>query len=112
MANLAHAISEFQSGGLSQDEFIAQLDSTLTKDSVGSARLLEILGEAHTHMPLPPEVYAEVQRRIERMAGTNLTLGGGETRVQTTPRYPASSADVAQGIAASAGQSGAPAGPQ
>jgi predicted Ser/Thr protein kinase len=112
MANLAHAISEFQSGGLSQDEFIAQLDSTLTKDSVGSARLLEILGEAHTHMPLPPEVYAEVQRRIERMAGTNLTLGGGETRVQTMPRYPASSAGVPRGPAVSVGQSGTSAGPQ
>jgi serine/threonine protein kinase len=115
MANLAHAISEFQSGGLSQDEFIAQLDSTLTKDSVGSARLLEILGEAHTHMPLPPEVYAEVQRRIERMATTNMTLGGGETRVQTTPRYAASSAHIQRGLAASAGhsgQAGAPAGPQ
>jgi hypothetical protein len=116
MANLAHAISEFQSGGLSQDEFIAQLDSTLTKDSLGSARLLEILGEAHTQMPLPPEVYAEVQRRIERMAGTNLTLGGGETRVQTTPRYPASypaaSAKVPAVSAVSAGQSGAPAGAQ
>ncbi|MGF6722024.1 putative Ser/Thr protein kinase [Paraburkholderia sp. GAS41] len=87
MANLAHAISEFQSGGLSQDDFIAQLDSTLTKDSVGSARLLEILGEAHTHMPLPPDVYAEVQRRIEQMSGTNLTPSGGETRVQTTPHY-------------------------
>jgi predicted Ser/Thr protein kinase len=116
MANLAHAISEFQSGGLSQDDFIAQLDSTLTKDSLGSARLLEILGEAHTHMPLPPEVYAEVQRRIERMAGTNLTLGGGETRVQTTPRYsasyPAASANVPAGSAVSAGQSGVPVGAQ
>ncbi|WP_090682355.1 serine/threonine-protein kinase [Paraburkholderia phenazinium] len=108
MANLAHAISEFQNGELSQDEFIAQLDSTLTKDSVGSARLLEILGEAHTHMPLPPEVYAEVQRRIERMSSTNLTLGGGETRVQTTLQYPASSARVPAGSAVSGGQVGAP----
>jgi hypothetical protein len=112
MANLAHAISEFQSGGLSQDEFIAQLDSTLTKDSLGSARLLEILGEAHTQMPLPPEVFAEVQRRIERMASTNLTLGGGETRVQTTLRYVAPSASVPAGSAVNAGQSGAPSGAQ
>ncbi|MGF6643883.1 putative Ser/Thr protein kinase [Paraburkholderia sp. GAS82] len=105
MANLAHAISEFQNGELSQDDFIAQLDSTLTKDSVGSARLLEILGEAHTHMPLPPEVYAEVQRRIERLSGTNLTLGGGETRVQTTPRYSASLAGSPAQSASGAGQS-------
>ena len=110
MANLAHAISEFQSGGLSQDDFIAQLDSTLTKDSVGSARLLEILGEAHTHMPLPPEVYAEVQRRIEQMGSTNLPLGGGETRVQTTPRY--SSADYHAGSAVSGAHVGAPSGAQ
>jgi predicted Ser/Thr protein kinase len=108
MANLAHAISEFQSGGLSQDEFIAQLDSTLTKDSVGSARLLEILGEAHTHMPLPPDVYAEVQRRIEQMAGTNLTQGGGETRVQTTPFYPTSFAEIPTGSARGARQTGQP----
>lgn len=105
MANLAHAISEFQNGELSQDDFIAQLDSTLTKDSVGSARLLEILGEAHTHMPLPPEVYAEVQRRIERLSGANLTLGGGETRVQTTPRYSASLAGSPAQSASGAGQS-------
>ena len=108
MANLAHAISEFQNGELSQDDFIAQLDSTLTKDSVGSARLLEILGEAHTHMPLPPAVYAEVQRRIERLSGTNLTLGGGETRVQTTPRYPASPASGQTRSAGSTGQAGQP----
>lgn len=108
MASLAHAIRELQSGELSQDDFIAQLDSTLTKDSVGSARLLEILGEAHNRLPLPPEVYAEVQRRIEQMSGTtHLTLSGGETRVQTTPRYVP---PVSVSASASASASGDPSG--
>jgi eukaryotic-like serine/threonine-protein kinase len=105
MASLAHAISEFQSGGLSQDDFIAQLDSTLTRDSVGSARLLEILGEAHTRMPLPPEIFAEVQRRIEQMAATNLP-DGGQTRVQTIPSYPPTDPFGSTRLAASAAPEG------
>lgn len=86
MASLAHVIRDFQSGALTQDAFVAQLDSTLTTEGLGSARLLEILGEAHTRKPLPPDLYAEVRRRIEQMPVSNLAAAGGEeTRVQTVP---------------------------
>ncbi|WP_109477731.1 serine/threonine protein kinase [Paraburkholderia sp. C35] len=88
MASLAHVIRDFQSGALTHDAFVAQLDSTLTTEGVGSARLLEILGEAHTRTPLPPDLYAEVRRRIEQMPVSNLAPAGGEeTRMQTVPDH-------------------------
>ena len=64
MANLAHLIRDYQSGALSHDAFVAQLDSTLTTEGLASARLLEILGEAHARVPLPADLHAEVRRRI------------------------------------------------
>jgi len=100
MASLAHVIRDFQSGALTQDAFVAQLDSTLTTEGVGSARLLEILGEAHIRKPLPPALYAEVRRRIEQMPVSNLAAAGGEeTRMQTVaepppPPPPARSSDT------------------
>ncbi|GJH02176.1 serine/threonine protein kinase [Paraburkholderia terrae] len=91
MASLAHVIRDFQSGALTQDAFVAQLDSTLTTEGVGSARLLEILGEAHVRKPLPPALYAEVRRRIEQMPVSNLAAAGGEeTRMQTVTEPPTS----------------------
>lgn len=82
-------IRDFQSGALTQDAFVAQLDSTLTTEGVGSARLLEILGEAHIRKPLPPALYAEVRRRIEQMPVSNLAAAGGEeTRMQTVAEPP------------------------
>ncbi|CAD6543190.1 Serine/threonine-protein kinase PknD [Paraburkholderia sabiae] len=88
MASLAHVIRDFQSGALTQDAFVAQLDSTLTTEGVGSARLLEILGEAHVRKPLPPDLYAEVRRRIEQMPVSHLAAAGGEeTRMQTVPDH-------------------------
>ena len=88
MASLAHVIRDFQSGALTQDAFVAQLDSTLTTEGVGSARLLEILGEAQVRKPLPPDLYAEVRRRIEQMPVSNLAAAGGEeTRMQTVPEH-------------------------
>lgn len=88
MTSLAHVIRDFQSGALTQDAFVAQLDSTLTTEGVGSARLLEILGEAHVRKPLPPDLYAEVRRRIEQMPVSNLAPAGGEeTRMQTVPDH-------------------------
>jgi protein kinase-like protein len=85
MANLAHLIRDYQSGALSHDAFVAQLDSTLTTEGLASARLLEILGEAHARVPLPADLHAEVRRRIEQLPVSNLAGGGEETRVQTTP---------------------------
>src|SRR5690349_6409834 len=88
MASLAHVIRDFQSGAITQDAFVAQLDSTLTTEGVGSARLLEILGEAHTRTPLPPDLYALVRRRIQQMPVSNLAAAGGEeTRMQTAPEH-------------------------
>ncbi|QYD71267.1 protein kinase [Paraburkholderia edwinii] len=88
MANLAHLIRDYQSGALSHDAFVAQLDSTLTTDGMGSARLFDVLREAHSHTPLPADLYAEVHRRIEQLPVSNLAAAGGEeTRVQTTPGH-------------------------
>ncbi|MGF6601527.1 serine/threonine protein kinase [Paraburkholderia sp. GAS448] len=96
MASLAHVIRDFQNGGLSRDEFVAQLDSTLTTEGLSSARLLEILGEAHTRMPLPSELYAEVRRRIEQLPVSNLAAGGEETRVLTaTEQTPSLTSGIA-----------------
>ncbi|WP_118183424.1 serine/threonine protein kinase [Paraburkholderia phosphatilytica] len=82
MTSLAHAIHDYQSGTLTQDAFVAQLDNTLTTEGLGVARLLDILREAHTNKPLPQDLYAEVRRRIEQMPVANLA-GGEETRMQT-----------------------------
>jgi eukaryotic-like serine/threonine-protein kinase len=88
MANLAHLIRDYQSGALSHDAFVAQLDSTLTTDGMGSARLFDVLREAHAQTPLPVDLYAEIHRRIEQLPVSNLAAAGGEeTRVQTTPGH-------------------------
>jgi eukaryotic-like serine/threonine-protein kinase len=88
MANLAHLIRDYQSGALSHDAFVAQLDSTLTTDGLDSARLFDVLREAHARMPLPADLYAQVHRRIEQLPVSNLAAAGGEeTRVQTTPGH-------------------------
>ncbi|MBP0595191.1 protein kinase [Paraburkholderia sp. LEh10] len=103
MASLAHVIRDFQSGALTQEAFVAQLDSTLTTEGLGSARLLEILGEAHIRKPLPPDLYALVRRRIEQMPVSNLAAAGGEeTRMQTVPERlmtppPAKTSDASGG---------------
>lgn len=81
MASLAHAIRSFQSGGLSHNEFFAQVDRVLASDQANSARLLEILGDEHTRIQLPPDVYAELQRRAERQAETKHSLNTNETRM-------------------------------
>lgn len=83
MASLAHVIREFRNGDLSHDEFFALLDTTLTTDSVSSAQLLAILVEEHARAPLPADLYEEARRRIQRVASSNLTVGGEDTRVQT-----------------------------
>lgn len=95
MAGLANAIRIFQSGGLSHHEFLAQVDRALAGDPANSARLLEILDEEHTHFPLPPEVYAEVQRRIEHREGVEAAPGGNEPRLQPH----ATSRSLPQGLA-------------
>lgn len=106
MADLSHAIRAFQTGGLSPHEFLAQIDRVLATDRTDYARLLEILGEEHTKLPLPPEVYAEVRRRIEHLAEPDQNVGDDHTRMQLNPalRFPPGEAaaplpdDRAEGI--------------
>jgi eukaryotic-like serine/threonine-protein kinase len=105
MANLAHVIRDFQNGALSHDAFVAQLDSTLTTEGASSARLMQILGEAHARMPLPADLYAEVQRRIERLPVSSVA-GGEETRMQTMPGQTATPAAASTGTSGS--MSGSP----
>lgn len=83
MATLTHAIHIFQRGGLSQAEFLAQIDHALATDGKNSAELLDILSEEQTKFPLPPDVYAEVQRRIEHRGESEQGQVGEETRMRT-----------------------------
>ncbi|MEA3085187.1 MAG: eukaryotic-like serine/threonine-protein kinase, partial [Paraburkholderia sp.] len=109
MASLAHVIRDYQNGELSRDEFVAQLDSTLTTEGLGPTQLLEMLGVAHRKAPLPDDLYAEVRRRIEQLRVSNVAAGGEETGIQTTveipPVHSASSASSA-GAASAAGTAG------
>lgn len=66
MASLAHAIQSFQNGGLSHNELYAQVDRELASDEDNTTRLKEILDDEYTRIQLPPDVYAELQRRAER----------------------------------------------
>ncbi|CAE6741575.1 serine/threonine protein kinase [Paraburkholderia haematera] len=88
MASLAHVIRDYQNGELSRDEFVAQLDSTLTTEGLGPTQLLDMLGVAHRKSPLPDDLYAEVRRRIEQLRVSNVAAGGEETGMQTTVEIP------------------------
>ncbi|HZX31894.1 MAG TPA: serine/threonine-protein kinase, partial [Rhodocyclaceae bacterium] len=85
MANLANTIRTFHSGALSPNEFLAQVDRVLASDKANPAHLLEVLKEEHTNFPLPPEVYAEVQKRIRHREKPPARPDDDETRVQITP---------------------------
>lgn len=98
MLSLSSAIRTFQSGGLSPSDFFARIDQALAVDEASCERLLAVLNEEHTNFPLPPDVYVEVQRRIESMEQSKPNLSADETRVQ--PRLgerPAMPADKANG---------------
>lgn len=83
MANFAQAIHAFQNSALSQEDFFAQVDRVLTTEQASSAHLLEILGEENTKIPMPHDVYAEVQRRIERFSKSAQSSSADETHVRT-----------------------------
>ncbi|QDZ28049.1 serine/threonine protein kinase [Noviherbaspirillum sp. UKPF54] len=86
MASIANAIQSYRSGGLTHNQFLAQVDRQLAADQANSARQLEqALSDEQTRMMLPPEVYAELQRRVEYLTGSQPGYGGEETRVQTGP---------------------------
>lgn len=102
MASLARVIHDFQNGELSRDEFVAQLDSTLTTEGLGPTQLLDMLGAAHRKAPLPDDLYVEVRRRIEQLRVSNVAAGGDETGIQTTVELPS----IRSASAGSAGSAG------
>ncbi|MGE8488852.1 MAG: protein kinase, partial [Paraburkholderia nemoris] len=103
MASLAHVIRDYQSGELSRDEFVAQLDSTLTTDGLDRTQLLEMLGAAHRKAALPDDLYAEVRRRIEQLRVSNVAAGGDETGMRTTVEIPSVRSASAANAASSTG---------
>ncbi|MGF6505361.1 protein kinase domain-containing protein [Paraburkholderia sp. 32] len=105
MASLARVILDFQSGELSRDEFVAQLDSALATEQLGPTRLLETLYAAHHRSPLPDDLYLEVRRRIELLRVSNVAAGGEETGIQTSVDLPSlrSSSAASAGAASTAG---------
>ncbi|MFL9868208.1 protein kinase [Paraburkholderia fungorum] len=111
MASLAHVIRDYQRGELSRDEFVAQLDSTLTTEGLGPTQLLEMLGVAHRKTPLPDDLYVEVRRRIEQLRVSNVAAGGEETGMQTTVEIPSvgsASGPNPASVAGAASATGAP----
>jgi hypothetical protein len=87
MASLAHAIQTFQKGDLSRNEFLAQVDRALASERGNWQRLKELLGEENTRGLLPPDVYAELQRRVEKPppepAPNADSADNAETRLRT-----------------------------
>lgn len=89
MASLAHAIQTFQKGDLSRNEFLAQVDRALASERGNWQRLKELLGEEDTRGLLPPDVYAELQRRVEKPPPEPLPgADNAETRLRTTSAVP------------------------
>jgi predicted Ser/Thr protein kinase len=90
MASLAHAIQTFQKGDLSRNEFLAQIDRALASERGNWQRLKELLGEENTRGLLPPDVYAELQRRVEQPPPDDLPpeTDNAETRLRTTAASP------------------------
>lgn len=89
MENLAHAIRQLQSGALGRTEFFVELDRALATAPGGAARLLEVLSQEQARLPLPPELYKEVQHHIERTIRARQRGDGDDTFVQTKPVDPA-----------------------
>ncbi len=87
MASLAHAIQTFQKGDLSRNEFLAQIDRALASERGNWQRLKELLGEENTRGLLPPDVYAELQRRVEKPPPE---ADNAETRLRTASAVPLS----------------------
>ncbi|NMG77451.1 serine/threonine-protein kinase, partial [Aromatoleum diolicum] len=85
MASLSHAIHAFQAGGLSNNEFFAQIDRVLATEKTDYSQLLEVLSEENTKFPLPPEVYAEVHRRIEHLSEPEQNPAADQTRMLINP---------------------------
>lgn len=85
MASLTQAIRSFQNGGLSHHEFFAQVDRVLASDQGNSAHLLELLDDEHTRVQLPPDVFAELQRRVEHVTASRNGMTANDPSVSTNP---------------------------
>jgi eukaryotic-like serine/threonine-protein kinase len=88
MASLTNAIRSFQRGSLSHNEFFAQVDRALAREQANSAHLARVLDDEKTRVQLPPDVYAELQRRVEQVTGSKQGFGGATTHMQTGASEP------------------------
>ncbi len=88
MENLAHAIRQLQSGALGRTEFFFELDRALAKAPGSAVRLLEVLSQEQARLPLPPELYQQVQHHIERTMRARQRDDGDDTFIQTKPVDP------------------------
>jgi hypothetical protein len=89
MDNLARAIQQLRSGALGRTEFFVELDRALATAPGSAVRLLEVLSQEQARQPLPPDLYEEVQDRIERTMRARQRIDGDDTFVQTKPVNPA-----------------------
>lgn len=94
MAGFAQAIRDLRNGVLSSNELLGRIDDLIATDQSNSARLFEILQQENTKVPLAPDVYAEVQRHLEQVAGAESTSSTGlsSTRVRREPASPSDGA--------------------
>jgi predicted Ser/Thr protein kinase len=96
MASLADAIHLFQSGGLSRPEFLARVDQLFSMEAQDVPALLAILRRADSAQKLPPDLYAELQRRIGSLAARQGAAGNREASMRTRVAGPRSMAGAGQ----------------
>nr|WP_057927313.1 serine/threonine protein kinase [Burkholderia ambifaria] len=96
MMSFAQLIHTFQSGTLSQDAFLSEIDRVLATDQVDCARLREVLDETQTTQPLSDDIYAEVLKRIERCRDRTAAAGDA-TRIQESVLRPEARPDTPSG---------------
>jgi hypothetical protein len=89
MASLAQAIQTFHKGDLSRNEFLAQIDRALALERSNWQRLREILSEENTRGMLPPDIYAELQRRVEHAPDPDAEVGETRLRTESAAALPA-----------------------
>lgn len=84
VASVRDLIRKFQSGGLTDDEFVASFDLALAEEHGPPSQLARVIIEENTRFPFPPAVYAEVLRRIERRGTTQYDPSPETTRMETS----------------------------
>ena len=76
MASFSHALKSFRSGGLPQEQLIAEVERILADGRGDETWLLETLNEEHARAPFPAGVYAAMKRRIEQSASAKRQSAG------------------------------------